>query len=296
MLSNSLLIYCTTHFSYYFYTAQVAFIQANRAMILQRAGDQDRGLAMMEEAIDICKKNLDDPALDSTVRPACMHIKYAQMLANYGIILRDMKEPRRLKEAREQLEKALELQKKILSEKSLKRIRCEYALGTVYHGLAYHELKEESDKQEHYGIAQRHMEKASELIGSIGVKHPYKGTISTGLARLMLDTKQYSFAHTHAKKALNILTDSRKSRDEIHPYVGYCYQILGDIALLGESRDPVSARAHYREALKVYISLLDRETTQMLSGRKVDLGNVKFFKTWKKRIEVIIENMARSEN
>ena len=260
------------------YTTQVAFIQANRAMILQRVGDQDRGLAMMEEAKEICEKNLDDPA----IRPACMHIKYAQMLANYGIILRDMKDPRKLEEAMEPLEKALEIQKRILSEKSLKTIRSEYALGTVHHGLANYELEDESHKQEYYDKAQSQMEKALTLIDSIGVKHPYRATISTGLARLMLDREDDSQAQKHAKEALNVM----KSQDEIHPHVGYCYQILGDT-----SRNPVVAQRSYLRSLEVYVHLIDRETSQMLSGHKVHLGNVTFFKTWKRRLEEIMKKV-----
>ena len=197
-----------------------------------------------------------------------------------------MKEPRKLKEAKEQLEKALEIQRKILAEKSLKRIRSEYALGTVYHGLANYELKDESHKQEHYDKAQNQMEKALDLIDSIGVKHPYRGRVSTGLARLMFDMKQYSPAQEHAEEALNILTNSRMSGDEIHPHVGYCYQILGDVISLGESHDQATAQDYYHKAHDVYRSLIDRETIQM-ERHKGDFGNVTFFEAWKRRHEEI---------
>ena len=174
-----------------------------------------------------------------------------------------------------------------LSEKSIIRIRSEYNLGTVHHGLANY-VSRGFKQQEDYGKAQEYMEKALKLIGSVDLKHPYKATISTGLARLRLDMKQYSLARYHAKEALVILT--AKSRDEIHPHVGYCYQILGDVAWLGESRGPISAHDNYIKALLIYQSLIVREATQT-SDYKVDMGNVTVFKTWKRRLERIKEKL-----
>ena len=248
-------------------------------MILHRAGDEDNGLAMLKEALGICKDNLDP---ESSIRPACMHVKYPQVLANYGTLLCDMRQPRQLKAARDPLEKALQILNRELSGKSLIRIQAEYNLGAVYHGLAYY-VTEGAEQQEDYEKARKHKEKA---LNSIDLKHPYRATISTGLARLWLDREQYSPAEGHAKEALVILTDKTKSRDEIHPHVGYCYQILGDAAWLGESRDPISAHSYYLKALRIYLSLIVRETTQK-SDYKVDLGNVTVFNTWKRRLERI---------
>ena len=241
---------------------------------------------MMEDALDICKRNLDP---ESNIHPACMHVKYAQMLANYGMILRDMREPRILEDAKEPLEKARQILDRDLSGKSIIRIRNEYALGTVHHGLANY-VSEGSEKQKDYEKAQKYMEGALKLMNSVDLKHPYRANISTGLARLWLDRKQYSLAQCHAKEALAILTDTTKSRDEIHPHVGYCYQILGDVAWLGESRDPISAHDEYLKALLIYQSLIVRETTQK-PDYKIDLDNVTFFKTWKRRLEKIKEKL-----
>ena len=237
---------------------------------------------MMEDALVICKNNLDPISI---IHPACMHVKYAQMLTNYGVILRDMRQPRKLKAAREPLEMARQILNRDLSGKSIIGIRNEYVLGTVHHGLALY-VSEGSEQQEDYEKAQKHMEKALNLIDSVGLKHPYRATISTGLARLRLDREQYSQAECHAKQALDILTDKTKSRDEIHPHVGYCYQILGDVAWLGESRDPICAHDNYLKALMIYLSLIVRETTQA-SDHKVDLDNVTVFETWKRRLEKI---------
>ena len=241
----------------------------------------------MEEALHIISResSFENPDPESIIRPACMHVKYAQMLANYGVILRDMRQPSKLKAAKEPLEKALQILNRDLSGKSIIRVRSEYALGTVHHGLALY-VSEGSEQQEDYEKAQKHMEKALSLIDSVGLKHSYRATISTGLARLRLDRKQYSPAEGHAKEALDILTDKIKSRDEFHPHVGYCYQILGDVAWLGECRDPISAHNYYLKALRIYLSLIVRETTQK-SDYKVDLGNVTVFNTWKRRLERI---------
>ena len=232
---------------------------------------------MMKEALDVCENNLDP---ESSTHPACMHVKYAQMLTNYGVILRDMREPSKLLAARETLEKARQILNRDLSGKSIIRVRSEYALGTVHHALA----KYVSEQQEDYEKAQKHMEKALSLIDSVGLKHSYRATISTGLARLRLDREHYAPAEYHAKQALEILTDKTKSRDENHPHVGYCYEILGDVAWLGENRDPISAHDNYLKALRIYLSLIVRETTQK-SDYNVDLGKDTVFQRWKRRLE-----------
>ena len=241
---------------------------------------------MMKEALAVCENNLEP---DSSTHPACMHVKYAQMLTNYGVILRDMREPSKLKAAKKPLEKACQILHEDLSEKSIIRVRSEYALGTVHHGLALY-VSEWSEQLDDYEKAQKHMEKALNLIDSVGLKHSYRATISTGLARLRLDRKHYAPAEYHAKQALEILTDKTKSRDKNHPHVGYCYQILGDVAWPGESQNRTSAFNNYLKALMIYLSLIVRETTQT-SDYKVDLGKVTVFETWKRRLETIKDKL-----
>ena len=96
--------------------------------MVQHAGDIEHGAELMTKAMNVIDKHINNPSIKD--KRTIVHIKYAQMLSNYGLILREQGE---LHQAQKALAEALELQEKCLHENSIMTIRSLYNLGTVYH-------------------------------------------------------------------------------------------------------------------------------------------------------------------
>ena len=208
-----------------------------------------------------------------------VHIKYAQMRSNYGLILRE-KGDSDLKEAQEVLKEALQLQEECLHENSIMTIRTLYNLGTVYHRRGL------------YFEAERHMETALERMSSVDSNHPYKATIATGLARLMVDTSQpwpkLHEAQQHLQEAIKIRSDTTKCCGETHHKVAYAYETLGDIAL--SKNEVITAHSSLMKAFSIRDRLIEKETSQ-----KADVqehlnhipGDITFIDKWREHCEKI---------
>ena len=95
--------------------------------MVQCAGDEE-GTKLMTEAIKVLENHIDCPFISE--KKTLVHIKYAEMLSDYGYSLLGQN---KLREAKEVLEEALELQEKYLHKNSIMIIWTLHHLGTVYH-------------------------------------------------------------------------------------------------------------------------------------------------------------------
>ena len=232
----------------------------------------------MSEALVLLDKHIRNPAIKG--KKTMVHVKYAQMLSNYGLILRENGE---LSEARDTLEKALELQTRCLAKNSIMTIRTLYNLGTVYHRLG---LRDESESK---------IQTALNLMNSVDPNHPYKATIATGMAQLMVDWNETSRAEPQLEKAVNIRSDVTKCCGETHHKVGFAFKTLGDIA---RSKDQViSAHNYYMKAYSVYIRLIEREGRQKDDYKpEVYLGHkVSFVEDWKEDCAKVEKLLKRDD-
>lgn len=218
----------------------------------------------MKEAFVLLDKHIRHTAIEG--KKTMVHVKYAQMLSNYGLILREKGE---LSEARDILEKALEWQVSCLAENSIMTIRTLYNLGTVYHRLG---LRDESESK---------IKTALDLVNSVDRKHPYKATIATGMAHLMVDCSEPHRAEPQLKEAVNIRSNVTKCCGETHHKVGFAFKSLGDIAR--SKGQVISARDYYMKAYSVYIRLIEREGRQKDDYKpEVYLGHqISFVEDWK---------------
>lgn len=228
---------------------------------------------MMEEALAICRQNFKSPIFQG--RKVIVHIMYAQMLSNYGLILRDAEN---LSKAHEVLLEALNLQDSLLARESLARIKTINRLGTVLH------------RQKQHDQARRRMETSLALLKAVNSEHPYNATISTGIARLMLDMGDTSLARSHIGESLKIRTDTTRCSGEIHTQVARCYRILGDISLSCENPDFKAAHHYYMKSLIVFARLVEREMAQR-SLVSVKLGKITFVENWEKRMSEIEQKL-----
>ena len=224
----------------------------------------------MREALEVIEKHISNPAIRG--KKTIVHIKYAQMLSNYGLILREKGE---LKQAQDTLEKALELQNRCLAKDSIMTIRTLYNLGTVYHRL---QLRDESESK---------IQDALDYMNSIDRKHPYKATIATGMAHLMAEWNETSRAESELLEAINIRSDGTKCCGETHHKVGFAFKTLGDIAR--SKKEVITARDHYRKALSVRARLIEREGRQKDDYQPVvDLSHqITFVEDWKNQCDEI---------
>ena len=104
------------------------------------------------------------------------------------------------------------------------------------------------------------MQTALDRMNLVQPSHPYKATIATGMARLMVDRGDTSRAQSDLKEAINIRSDTTKCCGETHHKVAYAYETLGDIALSeGNVRD---AYEYLMDAFTVHVRLIERETSQ----------------------------------
>ena len=242
--------------------------------MVQHAGDIERGAKLMTQAMNVLDKHINNPSIKD--KKTIVHIRYAQMLSNYGLILRDKDE---LDKAQQVLEEALELQEKCLHENSIMTTRSLYNLGTVYHRLDKH-----SD-------AEKNMQTALDRMNLVEPNHPYKATIAIGRARLMMDRGDKSQAQSDLKEAIKIRSDTTKCCGETHHKVAYAYETLGNIALL---RGNVSdAHEYLMDAFAVRVRLIERETNQKAAFQTQLLGpdNMTFIDEWKDHSQNIRENL-----
>lgn len=233
----------------------------------------------MTQAMNVLDKHINNPSIKD--KKTVVHIKYAQMLSNHGLILRDRGE---LSEAQTVLKKALELQEKCLHENSIMTIRTLYNLGTVYHRRDKHSDAENTR-------AENSMQAALNRMNLVEPNHPYKATIAIGRARLMIDRGDKPQAQSDLKEAIKIRSDTTKCCGETHHKVAYAYETLGNIALL---RGNVSdAHEYLMDAFAVRVRLIERETNQKATFQTQLLGpdNMTFIDEWKVNSQNIRENL-----
>ena len=255
--------------------------------MVQHAGDIEQGVQLMQKAMEEVENHINDSSIMD--KKTLIHIKYSQMLTKYGRMLRT-KGGSDLQEAQEVLEKALDLQEKCLHENSIMTIRTLYNLGTVYHKLGL------------YGKAEKCMSTALERIDSIDSSHPYKATIATGLARLMVDKFQPSpnlpTAQLQLQNAIKIRSNTTKCCGETHHKVAYAYETLGDIAL--SKGEVISAHSFLMIAFSLRDQLIARETSQkaVLQAHLNRIpGDITFIDKWKehcKKIETKLLDCPRN--
>ena len=164
------------------------------------------GIEMMKDAVDICKKHLENKTCKS--QNIYAGIKYAQMLAAFGIVLRYESPSSEMSTALKYLNEALEMQDSTLHPNSIHRIRTLYYIGCAF--------KKMGDKER----AREKMRMCQELIEC---RHPYKASIFTGLGRLLQKN-----CHDEAKKlmtdAFDIRKDPERFSSEAHWKVAFAYQ------------------------------------------------------------------------
>ena len=255
--------------------------------MVQHAGDIEQGVQLMQKAREEVQNHINDSSIKD--KKTLVHIKYAQMLSNYGLILRE-KGDSDLQEARKVLEKALDLQEKCLHENSIMTIRSLYNLGTVYHRLGL------------YDKAKKRMATALERMDSIDSSHPYRATIATGLARMMVDKSQpwpnLPAAQLHLQNAIKIRSNTTKCCGETHHKVAYAYETLGDIAL--SKGEVISAHSFLMKAFSVRDRLIERETSQkavVQAHLNYIPGDIAFIDEWKehcKKIETKLRDCPRN--
>jgi len=240
--------------------------------MIQHTGDTEQGEKLMKEALEVIEKHITNPTIKD--KKTIVHIKYAQMLSNYGLILREKGE---LKEAQDALEKALELQNRCLAKDSIMTIRTLYNLGTVYHRRR---LQDESESK---------IQTALDRMNSVDRKHPYKATIATGMAHLMADWDETSRAESELNEAINIRSDGTKCCGETHHKVGFAFKILGDIAR--SKNEVITARDCYKKAHSIRVRLIEREGRQKDDYQpEVDLSHqITFVEEWKNQRDEIKE-------
>jgi len=238
--------------------------------MIQHTGDTQRGEMLMREALEVIDKHINNPIIKG--KRTIVHVKYAQMLSNYGLILR---ENGKLEEAQNTIEKALDLQRRCLAKESIMTIRSLYNLGTVYHRLKLRRKSVES------------IQSALDFMNSVDPKHPYKATIATGMAHLMVDWNDISRAESELNEAISIRSDVTKCCGEIHHKVGFAFKTLGDIALL--KKEVISAHDYLMKAYSVRVRLIDREGRQKDEYQpEVDLSHhISFLEEWKNQCDEI---------
>lgn len=225
---------------------QVAYIQAELGRVVQLNGNKERGIEMMREAVDICRKHMEN----ETCKTKNVHvgIKYAQMLAALAIVLRYERPLEEMGEALHYLEEAFELQDKTLDQQSIYRIRTLYYIGSVYQKMG--DLYEAKHK----------MNQSLQLIENVDPSHPYKASICTGLGRLLqnVDSEQ---AEKHMRDAFSIRQNLEKFSSEAHWKVAFAYRSVGELMLRKESKK-VEAFKFFMDANNMFVRLIERESSE----------------------------------
>ena len=237
--------------------------------MVQHTGDTQQGEKLMREALEVLDKHISNPTIKG--KKTTVHVKYAQMLSNYGLILRENND--KLNEARDTLKQALELQDRCLAKDSIMTIRSLYNLGTVYHRLGFRDDSEDS------------IQTALDLMNSVDPKHPYKATIAAGMARLMAEWNETSRAKSELQEAITIRSDGTKCCGDTHHKVSFAYETFGDIALL--KGEVISAHDHLMKAYSVRVRLIEREGREEANYQpEVDLSyRITFIDDWKRHCD-----------
>lgn len=200
---------------------------------------------MMKEAVDTCKKHMGNEICKTP--KIHVGIKYAQMLAAFGIVLRYERPPEEMNKALQYLEEALALQDSTLDEKSLNRIRTLYYIGSTYH------------KKGDFDMAKEKMVQSLQLIESVDSSHPYKASICTGLGRL-LQTPDSEQAEKYLKDAFLIRRNPEKFSSEAHWKVAFAYRSVGELMFSKGSK--VDAFDYLLDANNMLVRLIERESSE----------------------------------
>lgn len=236
---------------------------------------------MMKESVDICKQHLENETCKS--KRIYVGIKYAQILAAYGIVLRYELPPDEMDKALECLNEALKLQNSTLEDSSINRIRTLYYIGCAY------------QKQGQVKMAREKMTESLQLIERVDPGHPYKASICTGLGRLLQKDDPYE-AEKRMKEAFAIRKNREKFSSEAHWKVAFAYQDVGE--MLRERGSKLDAFQDFLKANNMFERLIERESSEYeewldsRSSSAPDYG-IDIIDRWKKYQEDVSKEMCK---
>ena len=258
---------------------QVAFIQAELGRVVQLNGNKKLGIKMMKDAVHTCEKLMANETCE--MKHIYVAIKYAQILAALGIVLR-YEDPPELDEALQHLGKALALQDSTLDESSINRIRTLYYIGSV--------LQKKGDIRG----AKEKMMQSLKLIESVDPSHPFKASIYMGLGRL-LQNESPEEAEKYMKDAFFIRQDRKKFSSGAHWKVAFAYESIGELMLRKGST--TEAFHYFLDANNMFVRLIERESLEKekwLDSRSYsdpDYG-IDIINRWRKDKQSIENQMA----
>ena len=242
--------FCAIQKLYFLFLLQITFVSADMARVKRDAGELDEAIGSMERAIvtyESVLKSSEDDSLGYTNT----HPKYASMHAILGLMKRDAG---KLDEAKRCLERALEIQDKIVSPQNLMRAETIGNLGTVHHRLGKHQKAMDAFK-EAIGIM-RHLRSS----------HVVTSTILAATGILLEDIDELQKAERNVEHALETRI---KCCGTVHPNIALYHVILGRIT--SKIGDTFSAKSHTRKAEIVYQALIQREE-EMSKKANVELN------------------------
>ena len=190
---------------------------------------------MLQHAIDLYTLAYEESGSTGYTKT---HPKYASMLAIRGLVLRDLDSP---KEARKSLEKALKIQKQILSEQNLMKAETICNLGTVFHRLG-----ERQRSLDHFSTA-------LSMMKTVQYQHPITATILAATARLLIDMNDLKSAEFSFEEALRIRVACCGTT---HPVVATYHKWLAEFA---GNVNREGASEHLQTSHRIFESLLARE-------------------------------------
>lgn len=189
------------------------------------------------------KKNIEDSGNKTTY----INIKYAQILAAYGIVLRYHLPLERMHEAEQHLQEAISMQASTLDKRSINFIRSMYYLSATYHKMG--KIEE----------ARKKMCETYELMNEVDPSHPLNASICTGFGRLLEDIDPEK-AEDYMRKAFAIRSNPEKFSSDAHWKLAFAYSSVGDMMLNRNCR--VEAFVNLMEANNMFVRLIERESSE----------------------------------
>lgn len=219
---------------------QVIFTRADLARVLRDTGNLEQSAATMEEAIKTYEETQDGLGFTET------HPKYASMLAINGLILRDIGS---LYKSKSLLERALDIQERVLSRKNLMKAETLCNLGTVW------------DRLGNKSKANEFLKSSFDMLEESAVDgmHPMRATVLAAAGRLLIEEGELAGGQERLEDALKIRT---AACGVYHPNVAYYHVMLRDVA----GRDEESYSYHSKVAEDVYGFIIDRESLECIEA------------------------------
>ena len=256
-------------------------MQAELGRVIQLNGNKQLGMEMMKNAVELCKRHMEDEACRS--KNTYVAIKYAQMLSAFGIVLRYEYPPDRMDEVLQYLYEALVLQDSTLDQKSINRVRTLYYIGCA--------LQKKGDLEK----AREKMMESLKLIRDSNYHHPYEASICTGLGRL-LQKSDPEEAEKYMKDAFVIRKLPEKFSSDAHWKVAFAYQNVGEI--MRDKGSKLDAFDYFLDANDMFMRLIERESLECedwldsRSSSAPDYG-IDIIGRWKKDKEKLRNEMRR---